>query len=36
MQEDLQVDKQWVESGKINISKRVIDEDVTVSRTTNL
>ncbi len=31
MQEDLQVDKQLVESGKINISKRVVDEDVTVN-----
>ena len=31
VQEDLQVDKQLVESGKVNISKRVIDEDVTVN-----
>jgi uncharacterized protein (TIGR02271 family) len=31
VQEDLQVDKQLVESGKVNISKRVVDEDVTVN-----
>jgi uncharacterized protein (TIGR02271 family) len=31
VQEDLQVEKQLVESGKVNISKRVIDEDVTVN-----
>ncbi len=30
MREDLQVGKQLVESGKVNVSKRVIDEDVTV------
>ncbi|WP_342647619.1 YsnF/AvaK domain-containing protein [Mucilaginibacter sp. CSA2-8R] len=30
MQEDLQVDKQLIESGKVNVSKRVVDEDVTV------
>jgi len=31
VQEDLQVEKLLVESGKVNISKRVIDEDVTVN-----